>query len=398
MTAPSAEHLRLEQDHDHTANWRRWGPYVSDRSWGTVREDYSPDGEACSYFPHDLARSKAYRWGEDGLAGVCDRYQILALALALWNGKDPILKERLVGLIPREANHGEDVKEYYFYLDATPTFSYARYLYKYPQAAYPYGRLIDENRRRGLYDPEFELLDTGVFNDDRYFDVVVEYAKAGPEDLCVRIEAFNRGPQEAELHILPHLWFRNTWAWSGEPRPEPSISAELGTRSAELETGYSAPRSALRAPSSICLIEDDRNADPPPNLLLPYHLGERFLYAEPGGEPLFTNNETNMERAHGVRSRSPFVKDAFHRYVIHGEPSINPLQVGTKACVHYQLRVPAGGSRVVRLRLSDRALSSSIADVDATVRQRRQEADAYYERIQPRTASEDERRVQRQAL
>src|SRR3954471_10822018 len=222
-TEPTAEEGRLADQQAGTADWRRWGPYVSDREWGTVREDYSADGDAWTYFPHDHARSRAYRWGEDGLAGWCDRYQLLVFAVALWNGRDAILKERLFGLTPREAHHGEDVKEYYFHVDATPTHSYQRFLYKYPHGAYPYGRLLDAHRGRSTMLPEVELLDTGVFEGSRYFDVTVEYAKAGPEDTCVRIAAVNRGPEPAELHLLPQLWFRNRWAWGPEPRPIPRI-------------------------------------------------------------------------------------------------------------------------------------------------------------------------------
>jgi hypothetical protein len=220
----TAEQQRLQEPFTGVVHpWHKWGPYVSERAWGTVREDYSPDGDAWHYFPHHLARSKAYRWGEDGLAGICDRYQVLVLALALWNGRDPILKERLFGLVPSESNHGEDVKEYYFYLDATPSHSYMQYLYKYPQAAYPYGQLVEESRRRQAIEGEYELLDTGIFDEQRYFDVFVEYAKASPEDICMRIEACNRGPDDARIHILPHLWFRNTWSWGPEPQPQPRI-------------------------------------------------------------------------------------------------------------------------------------------------------------------------------
>src|SRR5579884_2795236 len=286
MGEKTAEALRLAEDHAGKAAWKRWGPYVSERSWGTVREDYSPDGNAWDYLPHDQARSKAYRWGEDGLAAVCDRYQLLCFALALWNGKDPILKERLFGLVPAEGNHGEDVKEYYFYLDSTPTHSYLKYLYKYPQRPYPYEQLIRNNRTRQVHEPEYELLDTGVFDDDRYFDVFVEYAKAGPEDLCIRVELCNRGPEEATLHVLPQLWFRNTWAWGPVPRPEPVI------------------REGPDAEDAVCLLADDAKAEPLPNLLLPYRLGPRYLYGPAGGRPLFTNNETNAERLYGPQARS----------------------------------------------------------------------------------------------
>jgi hypothetical protein len=383
MTEPTAEHLRLKDEHDGKAPWKRWGPYVSERSWGTVREDYSPDGNAWGYFPHDHARSRAYRWGEDGLAALCDRYQLLVFALALWNGRDPILKERLFGLVPDEANHGEDVKEYYFYLDSTPTHSYMKYLYKYPQREYPYVRLIEENRRRGGNEPEFELLDTGIFNDDRYFDVFVEYAKAGPEDICVRIEVCNRGPEEATLHVLPHLWFRNTWAWEPQPGPEPAM------------------RPGPPAEGAVSLLADDAHAQPLPNLLVPYRLGPRYLYGPTGGRALFTNNETNAVRVFGSHctNRSPYVKDAFHRHIINGEACVNPDQVGTKACLHYaDVHVPARGSVVLRFRLTDRRLDRPLADVDAVVEQRRREADAFYETVHPPRASADERRVQRQAL
>ncbi|MGH9945558.1 MAG: MGH1-like glycoside hydrolase domain-containing protein, partial [Pyrinomonadaceae bacterium] len=256
------EQQRLQQPFNTpVAPWRKWGPYVSERAWGTVREDYSTDGNAWDYFPHDLARSKAYRWGEDGLAGICDRYQIMCFALALWNGRDPILKERLYGLVSSEANHGEDVKEYYFYLDSTPTHSYMKYLYKYPQSEFPYGKLIHENRARRGQGGEYELLDTGVFDDDRYFDVFVEYAKATPEDIVMRIEVCNRGPEAAPIHVLPHLWFRNTWAWWSEPTSEPVIR---------------------RGPSGECwqsLEATDGTAEPLPNLPFKYQLGTRYLYA-----------------------------------------------------------------------------------------------------------------------
>ncbi len=383
MVAPTAEEKRLEEDRLHQAPWKRWGPYVSERSWGTVREDYSPYGSAWQYFPHDLARSKAYRWGEDGLAGVCDRYQLLVFALALWNGRDPILKERLFGLTPGETNHGEDVKEYYFYLDSTPTHSYMKYLYKYPQAEYPYGKLIEKSRERGDGDAEYELLDTGVFDERRYFDVFVEYAKAEAEDLCIRIEVCNRGPDDAAIHVLPHLWFRNTWAWGSQPLAAPAIHAGPSTKGA------------------VCLVADDTGAEPLRNLLHPYSLGPRYLYADAGGVPLFTDNETNFVRVYGpdAQNRTPYVKDAFHRHIINGEACVNPEQAGTKACVHYaNVNVPAGGSVVFHLRLTDQPKPALLADVDRVVAERRREADAFYATVQPPEASEDERRVQRQAL
>lgn len=362
--------------------WHKWGPYLSERQWGTVREDYSPWGAAWDYFPHDHARSRAYRWGEDGLAGICDRYQILCFALALWNERDPILKERLFGLVPSEANHGEDVKEYYFYLDNTPTHSYMKYLYKYPQAEYPYVKLIEENRarqNRGL--PEYELLDTGIFDEDRYFDVFVEYAKADPEDLCIRIEVFNRGPEDAPLHILPHLWFRNTWSWGSEQEPTPQISVGPSGE------GF------------ISLLADDSAMKPLKNLPFDYKLGKRYLYGEAGAQLLFTHNEHHAERLWGVPSHTPYVKDAFHRYVIQGEDCLNPAQVGTKACFHYaSLNVPAGGSVAVRLRLTNREMERPLADVDKIIATRKKEADEFYATVHPPGASEDERRIQRQAF
>ena len=352
-----------------------------------MREDYSEYGTAWDYFPHDLARSKAYRWGEDGLAGICDRYQLLVFALALWNGRDAILKERLYGLVASEANHGEDVKEYYFYLDSTPTHSYMKYLYKYPQAAFPYAKLIEENRARRGKGPEYELLDTGVFNEDRYFDVFVEYAKAAPEDICIRIEVFNRGPEDAPIHIMPHLWFRNTWAWGPEAwgpdaKPEPII------------------RMGPNGDGWVSLEASDEAAEMLPNLPFEYRLGTRYLYAEANGQPLFTYNETNGPRVWGggAQNRKPYVKDAFHRHIINGEQCVNPEQVGTKACFHYTMTVPAKGSVVVRLRLSDREMEQPLANIDQVVEERRAEADEFYQAIHPPKATEDERRVQRQAL
>ena len=378
------EHQRLREPFTSAVRpWHHWGPYVSERSWGTVREDYSTNGDAWNYFPHDLARSKAYRWGEDGLAGICDRYQILVFALALWNGKDPILKERLFGLVPAESNHGEDVKEYYFYLDSTPTHSYMKYLYKYPQGAYPYQQLIEESRKLRHDQGEYELLDTGIFDSQRYFDVFVEYAKASPEDLCIRLEICNRGPEPAPIHVLPHLWFRNTWAWGPQALPQPSI--RLGSQS----------------DGCISLLADDSTAQPPPSLPFAYHLGQRYLYAEASATPLFTDNETNGPRVWGAgaQSRSRWVKDAFHRHIIHAEDCVNPEQVGTKACLHYaNLQVPAGGSVVVRLRLTDTPLQRPLDDVDRIVATRHAEADEFYAALQPPKATEDEKCVQRQAL
>jgi hypothetical protein len=387
---PTKEHERLREPYTTPiAPWRRWGPYVSERAWGTVREDYSADGNAWDYFPHDHARSRAYRWGEDGLAGICDRYQLLCFALALWNERDPILKERLFGTVSSEANHGEDVKEYYFYLDSTPTHSYMKYLYKYPQAEFPYGRLIAENRARaGRNVPEHELLDTGVFDEDRYFDVFVEYAKAAPEDICIRIEVFNRGPEAAPLHILPHLCFRNTWAWGPEAwtekaKPEPVI------------------RAGASGAGWLSLIASDDPVGPMHGLPFTYQLGTRYLYGpSDGAELLFTDNETNGPRIWGAhaQSRKAHVKDAFHRYVITGEACVNPERVGTKACFHYKPDVPAGGSVVLKLRLSDQVLTDPLTDIDAIFAQRKTEADEFYGAVQPPKATADERLVQRQAF
>jgi len=360
--------------------WHRWGPYLSERSWGTVREDYSRNGAAWNFLTHEMARSKAYRWGDDGLAGVCDRFQVLCFSLALWNGNDPILKERPFGLIPSEGNHGEDLKEYYFYVDSTPTHSYMKYVYKYPHAEYPYQHLVEENARRNGSGPEFELLDTGIFDEDRYFDVFVEYAKEGPEDLCIRIEIFNRGPEDAQLHVLPHLWFRNIWAWGAERRREPVI------KKGPAGEGY------------VSLLADDSAADGLDNLPFDYSVGQRTLYAEADGKPLFTDNESNAALLYKSDDGRKYVKDAFHRHVIHGEDSVNPEQQGTKSCLHHVRNVPAGGSTVIRLRLTPDTLDQPLAQVDAIVAKRLAEADEFYAKIHPKGASEDECRIQRQAF
>ena len=356
MENDTSEHQRLREKHaGPVAPWRKWGPYVSERSWGSVREDYSPDGCAWEFLTHDMARSKAYRWGEDGIAGICDRYQLLVFALALWNGRDPILKERMFGLSGNEGNHGEDAKEYWFYLDNTPTHSYMKMLYKYPQAEFPYQKLLDENRRRWgqAGAPEYELLDTGIFDEDRYFDVFIEYAKAGPEDICIRIEAINRGPEAADLHLMPHLWFRNTWAWTDPLGAEPSIHLQ-------------------KAGSQLALVADESNATSLRNLQFPYSLGTHYLYAPEGGEPLFTDNENNAVRLYGSpENRKPFVKDAFHRHIIHRESCVNPRQTGTKACIHFRQSIPAGGSMILRLRLTPEKLSTPLNDVDEIVRRRK---------------------------
>ena len=347
-------------------SWRRWGPYLSERQWGTVREDYSESGDAWNHFPHDHARSRAYRWGEDGLAGISDDRQLLCFAVALWNGRDPILKERLFGLTNGEGNHGEDVKEYYFYLDSTPTHSYMKYLYKYPQAAYPYDDIVKTNQRRSRTDFEYELLDTGVFKDDRYFDVFVEYAKASPEDILIKLTIANRGPEPATLHVLPTLWFRNLWSWGGDgPRPE--IRA--------LEGG-----SAVTASHS--------------------QLGERQLHAEGATGWLFTENETNTERLVSLRNRTPYVKDAFHSCLVHGRTdAVNPERRGTKAAAHYTITVPAGGSQVVRLRLGQPGTAQPFGPAfDEMVETRQREANEFYAAVIPPSLDADARNVMRQAL
>ncbi|MBJ3809682.1 glucosidase [Streptomyces flavofungini] len=351
------------------AAWRRWGPYLSERQWGTVREDYSDNGDAWSYFPHDHARSRAYRWGEDGLGGISDDKQRLCLALALWNGRDPILKERAYGLTNSEGNHGEDVKEYYFYLDSTPTHSYMRYQYKYPQGEFPYDDLLATNGARSRAEFEYELLDTGIFDDDRYFDVTVEYAKADLDDVLIRITAENRGPEDAPLHLLPTLWFRNTWSWAdGAPKPElTAVGGAEGT-------------SVIRATHP--------------------ELGVHELHVEGDVPLLFTENETNHERLFGSANASPYVKDGIGRCVVDGESgAVNPERTGTKAAAHYTLTVPAGGSASVRLRLAPEGADISLGrGFDSVLRDRVKEADDFYAALTPPSLGEDEARVLRQAL
>jgi hypothetical protein len=365
--ARTAEERRLEESRARTAHWKRWGPYLSERAWGTVREDYSDFGAAWDYLPHDHARSRAYRWNEDGIAGVSDRHQLLCFALALWNGRDPILKERMFGLAGSEGNHGEDVKELYYYLDSTPTHSYMRMLYKYPQREFPYAELLAESRRRTRSDPELELWDTGAFEGGRYFDVFVEYAKAGPEDLLVRIEAVNRGLAPAPLELLPTLWFRNTWSWSGE-RSRASLRAETSRR-----------------------VQARHESE-----------GEYVLHCEGAPELLFTENDTNLTRLFGAPNGVHHVKDAFHEYVVNGRvEAVNPDRIGTKCAARYRATVAAGGSAVVRLRLRRTAIEDGSevgADFDEVLAARRREAHAFYEGIAPEGASPDEKAVQRQAL
>jgi hypothetical protein len=400
MATVTAEEQRLQAARSHTAHWRRWGSYLSDRQWGTVREDYSPYGTAWDYLSHDQARSRAYRWGEDGLLGISDNHQRLCFAIALWNGEDPILKERLFGLTGNEGNHGEDVKEYYFYLDKTPTHSYMKALYKYPQQVFPYAQLVAENRRRTRQDPEFELLDTGVFEQNRYFDVFVEYAKHTPEDILIQITIVNRGPEAKTLHVLPNLWFRNTWAWNGD-EDKPLLQA-------------------CPAEPGLMMIK----ATHP-------DLGNRWLCSQASGtrDPmplLFTENETNNERLFGFANRSTAVKDGINDYVVQGnQDAINPNQTGTKAAVHYVLNLGAGETQTLRLRFCDTEVTASndlnpaIADrgttsatsvspppphpllgaeFDRILQTRQQEAEEFYHRITPFPLDDDRRNVQRQAF
>jgi mannosylglycerate hydrolase MGH1-like protein len=370
-----AERRRLDEDTRRERNWKRWGPYLSDRQWGTVREDYSPDGAAWEYFPHDHARSRAYRWGEDGLLGICDREERLCFGLALWNGRDPILKERLFGLTGPEGNHGEDVKEAYFYLDSTPTHSYMKALYKYPLTGYPYARLVEENRRRGRSEPEFEITDTGAFDEGQYVDVFAEYAKAAPDDVLIRITLANRSADDAVVHVLPTLWFRNTWSWGREGEaywPRPSLR--------EIAPGRVRADHATLEPHVLA-------AAPGPDGRAP--------------DLLFTENETNSARLFAFPNASPYVKDAFHEYVVHGRTdAVNPERSGTKAAVHYRLRLPARGDVVLSLRLTreDEAADAPFgSEFDRTFARRMVEADEFYAQASPAEFTAEERAVVRQA-
>jgi len=374
----STEQKRLNEAQTSGVPWKRWGPYLSERQWGTVREDYSESGDAWNYFTHDQARSRAYRWGEDGLGGISDDRQTLCFALALWNGRDPILKERMFGLANSEGNHGEDVKEYYFYVDSTPTHSYMKYLYKYPQAAYPYRDIVETNRNRGKHEPEYELLDTGVFDDNRYFDVFIEYAKAAPDDVLVRISVCNRGPDAAPLHVLPTLWFRNTWSWPG---------------------GSAKPRLAKVALAGHAVAHAHHG-----DAQLHQSLADYFLYCDGDVPLLFTENETNNARLFGSANASPYVKDGINSFVVDGAATaVNPAHEGTKAAAHYQVTVGAGKTHVIRLRLSTRAPAQSgppFGDFDDVFTTRVCEADAFYRNITPPAIRNDPDRisVMRQAL
>ncbi len=371
------EKKRLQESNERTRHWKRWGPYVSERAWGTVREDYSADGAAWEFFPHDHARSRAYRWNEDGLAGISDRHQRICFSVALWNGKDPILKERMFGLTGNEGNHGEDVKEHYYYLDSTPTHSYMKMLYKYPQGSFPYLRLIEENRKRGRALSEFDLIDTGIFDENKYFDVFVEYAKADVDDILIRITVANRGPEDASINVLPTIWFRNKWAWKGENAECKMNASESG--------------------NAIEISEPE--------------LGRRWLYIDGDGELLFTDNETNNARLFGTENRTKYVKDAFNEYVIHGKTeAVNPAKCGTKAAANYQLNVSAGSEVTLRLRLSDKSFSGKEAkpasaggflpfsDFETIFSNRIKEADDFYKDVIPSDLSDDAKSVQRQAF
>ncbi len=360
----NAEQKRLQESDDRTKYWKRWGPYLSERAWGTVREDYSADGSAWDYFPHDHARSRAYRWNEDGIAGISDRHQRICFSVALWNGRDPILKERLFGLTGSEGNHGEDVKELYYYLDSTPTHSYMKMLYKYPQAEFPYDRLIEENRNRGRDEGEFELIDTGIFNDDRYFDVFVEYAKADVEDIMIKITVANRGPETASINVLPTIWFRNRWTWYGQ--------------------------------ESLCEVRADETGCI--EVECPEY-GQRNLHIDGDHELLFTENETNDKRLFGSPNQTQYVKDAFHEYVVQGnKEAVNPEGKGTKAAANFRLDIPARSEIVIKLRLTETKHKTAFAEFDRIFDLRKKEADEFYGDLIHGKLSEDAKNVQRQAF
>src|SRR5581483_9997107 len=363
------EEQRLKETRERQSNWKRWGPYISERQWGTVREDYSADGSAWDYFPHDHARSRVYRWGEDGIAGICDRHQLICFAIALWNGKDPILKERMFGLSGNEGNHGEDVKEYYYYLDSTPTHSYMKFLYKYPQSEYPYAHLVAETRSRGHKDPEYELVDTGIFDQNRYFDVFVEYAKATCEDILIKITCYNRGPEQAELHLLPTAWFRNTWYWGVDDRK---------------------PR----------LRKDDPIGNASVIRLRHEYYDLRWLLCDGSPQLLFTENETNNERIFNAENETPYVKDGINNYIVNGKTeAVNPDLLGTKGSAYYRLVIEPGQSQTIKLRLTDKPSADPFgAEFDDIFSKRLREADEFYNGFASADVSNDARAVQRQAF
>lgn len=363
----TGEGVRLVLDQQRKGHWNRWGPFLSERAWGTVREDYSAGGDAWSYFPHDHARARVYRWNEDGLAGICDRHQFMCFALALWNGNDPFLKERMFGLTGGEGNHGEDLKEYYYYLDNTPTHSYMKMLYKYPQSEYPYQHLVEENGRRGKLEMEYELVDTGIFDDGRYFDVEVEYAKIQPEDILIRISVSNRGPEAAPIHLLPTLWFRNTWSWGRDDRRPQVTRGAAGTHDGR-------PVDAVIANH--------------------WQLGEYVLYCADADALLFTENETNTDRLYGVAPATPYVKDAFHSYVVNGdERAVNPDETGTKVAASYTRTVDPGQTVTFNLRLAAAVdahpMDAPFADFDVLMSERQREADEFYAVVLPSTLADD---------
>ncbi len=374
----SQEQLRLSQkDSFPVQSWRKWGPYVAERAWGTVREDYSPDGNAWNYFPFQQSTYKAYRWGEDGIAGFCDRYQVLVFSWAFWNGKDPILKERLFGLSSTEGNHGEDVKECYFYLDGTPTHSYMKYLYKYPQNRFPYEKLIEENKKRSAKDPEYELIDTGAFCNDEYFDIFIEYAKTDEEEICIKLQAYNRAGKKAHLSLFPELLFRNQWSWGDESIPRPCIYAGEETK-------------------EFCsLVAEEQEMPPPSNLSISYRLGKRYLYASPEGICYFTNNDTRFP---GQEKPGEHYKDAFHKKVIEQKEAIHPENKGSKACIRYDFpSIDPGKSVTIYLKLTDKKSAKPLGDIEKIIALRKEEADEFYDQIHPKKATKEERAIQRQA-
>ena len=367
----NAEKQRLSEAERQEVAWKKWGPYLTERQWGTVREDYSPDGSAWGFMTHDMARSKAYRWGEEGIGGISDNLQFLCLSIGLWNGRDPILKERLFGLTGSEGNHGEDVKECYYYLDSTPTHSYMKMLYKYPQTEFPYAQLVETNAQLDRQQPEFELIDTGIFDDDRYFDIIIEYAKASPEDILIRVTAVNRGPDSAKLHVLPHLWFRNTWSWGPE-----------------------------RSNPTVCPVEKPQMHALSGQMVCAEHvtLGKRWLACD--GEPqlLFCDNDTNTLRLYGTTDANTYFKDGINDCVVSGlTDAVNPDQSGTRIAAHYAMDIPSGGSAQVRLRLTDQPPEDAFRQFDSTFEERLNEADAFYAELQRDIHDEDAKNVQRQA-
>lgn len=376
------EEIRLLEAGVPINPWEKWGPYVSERSWGTVREDYSQSGNVWESFTFEMAPFRCYRWGEDGIAGLCDRYQVMVLAQSFWNGKDPILKERLFGLGAHEGNHGEDVKEYYYHLDCTPSHSYMKYLYKYPCSEFPYEELFQENQVRSKKDPEYELLDTGVFKDNRYFDIFIEYAKASEEDICVKVEFFNRSAKDEVIDYIPQLFFRNTWSWGDEKGKAPQMKEGKTLKNVR------------------CIESDDYGMDPIKQLNFEYRVGRRYFYADSRAETLFTNNETNQEHLYEEKNTSPYVKDAFNRYVIlKDKKSLNPKKEGSKAAFYFKgLKILAGTSEIIYLRFTNTSLENPLHDVEKWVQKRKEEADTFYEKIYPVNATADEKNIYRQGI